>query len=369
MISPGAPGPATSGDSPVAALHLFTHLLAGVGSDTLASEFYGRLAEATCKLAQMRRAVIFLYDEDLGVVRVRGAHAMDVSTFDGMTIDIDTAPIARRALQEDRVIEFPHDEDGIPAEWVARLGVVGAMCTPISAGGRWYGVILADRGHAQPLTDAEREWLWTLGKVSALALSARSASVQQEQARQLAQRIDLARDVHEQVVQRLFGVSLALGSDAGLGRAERDRCAEEVQRALEDLRVAVQRPVNWRSGAEQPLRAELERLARQDDVTLVGELIDPPAGLDAVSVAVLREAVRNARKHAEPTSIEVLVTRGAGAFALEVRNDGVPAGAVSKMGLGLRLATMDAVQCGGLVEFGPLPIGRWHVRLTVPEDG
>jgi len=358
-------------DSPVAALHVFARLLAGVESDTLASDFYGRLAEATCELARMRRAAIFLYDEDLGVVRAVGSHAVDVSIFDTVRVDINTAPIARRALEEDCVLESGQAEDLIPVEFVEQLAIVGATCTPISAGGRWYGAILADRGHEQPLDDAEREWLWTLGKVSALAVCARAATRQQEQARQLTERIDLASDVHEQVVQRLFGVALALGSDAGLDRAERDRCAAEVQGALADLRAVVQRPPGVRSDArpERALRSELERLALHDEVTLIGELTEPPTGLDAVSVAVLCEAVRNARKHAKPTGIEVTITRGAGAFALEVRNDGVAPGAMSEMGMGLRLATLEAMQHGGLVEFGPLPMGRWHVRLTVPENG
>ena len=53
----------------------------------------------------------------------------------------------------------------------------------------------------------------TLGKTAALATSARFATRQQERSRQLAGRIDLAREIHERVMQRLFGVSLVLGSE------------------------------------------------------------------------------------------------------------------------------------------------------------
>jgi hypothetical protein len=56
---------------------------------------------------------------------------------------------------------------------------------------------------------------------------------------------------------------------------------------------------------------------------------------------------------------------------LEVRNDGVratagraPAGG----GMGLRLAAFEALQLGGVVEFGPLGDGEWRMRLVVPVE-
>ena len=62
---------------------------------------------------------------------------------------------------------------------------------------------------------------------------------QQGQARLLQARIDLAREIHERVVQRLFGISLALGSEQGLSDEARRRCADEMQAALGDLRDAL----------------------------------------------------------------------------------------------------------------------------------
>jgi hypothetical protein len=34
--------------------------------------------------------------------------------------------------------------------------------------------------------------------------------------------------------------------------------------------------------------------------------------------------------------------------------------------MGLRLAAFEALESGGIVEFGPAGAGRWRVRLTVP---
>ena len=120
------------------------------------------------------------------------------------------------------MLEISEDlESQLPAEYVERLAARTVVCTPISARGRWLGVILADRGgDGPPLTDAEREVLWILGKMAALASMARAATRQHERAVALEQRIDLAREVHEGVVQRLFGVSLALSGEQPLD--ERD---------------------------------------------------------------------------------------------------------------------------------------------------
>jgi hypothetical protein len=36
--------------------------------------------------------------------------------------------------------------------------------------------------------------------------------------------------------------------------------------------------------------------------------------------------------------------------------------------MGLRLAAFEALQNGGIVEFGPRDTGTWHVRLVVPYE-
>ena len=93
-----------------------------------------------------------------------------------------------------------------------------------------------------------------------------------------------------------------------------------------------------------------------------------PEELEPLAQSVLAEAVRNVRKHADPTLVEVRTARVDGAFVLEVINDGVAPGAAHQPGMGLRLAAFEALQSGGIVEFGPLDAGSWHVRLVVPHE-
>ena len=87
----------------------------------------------------------------------------------------------------------------------------------------------------------------SLGKAIAMASVAREATAYDERSRQLQQRIDLVREIHEGVVQRLFGVSLALSREELLDAETQQRCALEVQTALGDLRTALQRPLGHSS--------------------------------------------------------------------------------------------------------------------------
>jgi signal transduction histidine kinase len=358
-------------------IEVFVDLLARVETETTATEFYDRICEAICRLTTMRRAAIFLADLGRRRVRAVGAHGTSFSQLAALRPTLLDTPIAQQALLEDNVVVVSERiEEAVPPEYARLLGITTLVCTPLSAAGRAYGVICADRGGGRfDLSDGERHLLWTLGKTAALVATARNATRQQERARRLGERLDLAREVHERVMQRLFGVSLALSAGEPLSDDERERCRVEMVEALADLRRALERPL-----APLPretgttLEADLDRLAEAPGapvrVSWPPGLVVPP-DLEPLAQSVLAEALRNVRKHASASSIEVALGRDEDTFTLEVRNDGVratagrtPAGG----GMGLRLAAFEALQLGGVVEFGPAGDGQWRMRLVVPVE-
>jgi len=363
-------------------LDAMVELLAGLDADSGEGgrAFYDRLCQAMCRLTSMERAGLLLYEEARRIVVPAGSHGFDTELVGEVHGTLEETPIAQRALAEDRVVETAAGElDGqVPARYAELPGITSLTCTPVSAGGRWLGVIFADRGGPPfELTERERHTMWTLGKTAALAASARIAATQHERARLLSERVDLAREVHERVMQRLFGVSLVLGAETELTSDERRRCADEIQAAVADLRHALARPV-----APPPpdigatLRQELDRLGSSYDGPPLEIEWDPgvevPRQLEALSQAVLAEALRNAHKHADPSRIGVRVSAQDGTFVLEVVNDGVDGSQRGRgAGMGLRLAALDALQSGGVVDFGPTGDGdhEWRVRLVVPLGG
>jgi signal transduction histidine kinase len=370
--------PRDSSTEPVVAvdvLETFVDLLARVEADGSTDDFYSRLCEATCRVASMDRAVIFRYDDARRRVRAAGAYGIELELFENAHLTVESAPIARQALEEDRVIEVRDDDTpAVPDEYRDLLREATLVCTPLSAAGRWLGVILSDRGAGHsPLRENERQALWAFGKTAALAAFARLAANQQARARQLQERIDLARDVHEGVIQRLFGVQLVFSSQAELSPEARERIAAELQAALFDLRRALQRPLGRVApDTHTTLLQEVDRLRREHPDLAIrlshgSERVVVPRHVEPLAQSVLAEAVRNAHKHARPTRVEVTLDVSDGTLTLEVANDGV-SGRPRQTGMGLRLAALEALQVGGIVEFGEREPGTWRVRLAVPVD-
>ncbi|HEY7630884.1 MAG TPA: GAF domain-containing protein [Thermoleophilaceae bacterium] len=357
----------------VGTLDVFVELFSEIESETEPGEFYNRLCEAVCRLTTMQRAVLMLYDESLGRVVAAGSHGIDPSLLVDVHGTLDETPVAQRAFASDEVQELSPEqlESEIPARYKGVLQVTTLTCTPLSAGKRWFGVIFADRGGGRfKLTDDERHTMWTLGKLAALAASARIATRQQERAQRLYERISLAREVHERVMHRLFGVSLVLSAEVELAPEDRERCRSEMKEALADLRTALERTLSPRPRTTgTTLRAELDRLERgYGDVPVTIEWEgepEVPERVEALSQATLGESLRNAVRHASPTAIDIRVTVSDETFSLEVVNDGVNAPSAGT-GMGLRLASLEALQIGGVVEFGAAEKDRWRTRLVVP---
>src|SRR5215217_6698691 len=365
----------SAGPARTDALDVIVELLAELDREPGSGDggFYDRLCAALCRVARMERAILLLYDDARQLVVPVGSHGIDQTLLADVYGTLEETPIAQVALAEDCVVVANGELGSWVPERYARFGGVETLtCTPVSAGGRWLGVIFADRGGGWfELADSDRDALWTLGKTAALAASVRIATNQQGRARLLEARIDLARELHERVVQRLFGVSLVLGSEHALSGEARRRCAEEMHAALADLREALSRPLappTVDTGAT--LRDELARLGRHyKDLPLELEWepgVEVPEEVEPLAQSVLAEGLRNAHKHAKPSSVRVHVGRIDGAFLLEVRNDvSQPKPAKRGAGMGLRLAAVEALQRGALVEFGPEG-SDWRLRLVVP---
>lgn len=358
-------------DSAIApALELFVDVLAQADAEAVSDDSFSRMAAAICETAGMSRALLVLYDDARRRVRAVGGHNVPLDRLAERHVSLEDAEVAREALTTDRVVQVDSSAgDAVAPEFSDLVAGRSLVCVPIAASGRWIGVLLVDPGSDEPLDAARSRLLWTLGKTLALAISARAGTHQRERARQLEERITLARDLHDSVVQRLFGVSLALGSAAPLEGEARERCVVELNAALRELRTALQRPLGRPSRpTNTTLAAELERLQdRHPDLRLEveGEVAAVPPAAEALAQSVLAEAIRNVRKHADGARVAVRVQRRGDTFVLEVENDAGVAVPTPPAGMGLRLAALEALNLGGIVEFGRQDSGTWLVRLVV----
>jgi two-component system sensor histidine kinase DesK len=184
--------------------------------------------------------------------------------------------------------------------------------------------------------------------------------------------LELARRLHETVVQRLAGLSVVLGSESTLDAVERRRCRSEVLAALDELRACLEETV----GADQPVEAaatvdaELRELcaahpAAHVDVSAARELL--AADPDPLVASVLTEGLRNARKHASPSRVQVEIARDAETVVVVLRNDGVHAHGERGCGMGLRLLGVEASLSGALIDScADEREGWWRLSLILP---
>jgi signal transduction histidine kinase len=371
-------GTTTAAPAPRAGtVEVLVGLLAELDQATESGVFYDRVCQAVVTLTSMRRAVLMLHDETYHSVIAMGRAGVPDDLMKRIGGTLDETPIAQIALEEDRVVEVGvNGRDGDLAEYVpARYAGVPESayltCVPISAARRWLGVIFADReGEDFPLEDGERETMMTLGRLAALTASVEHSTEQRESERRLAERVELTRDLHENAIQRLFGVALALGSEDDLTKKERERCQEELRSVVADLRRALTRPLETPERAGKACLGELlERLDERRPELVVdwADGVEVPLDFEPVAQLVLNEALRNVDRHSRPTEIVVRIASDGETFSLQVENDGAGDGRSTRgSGLGLRLAALEALRYEGLVEFGSSGEGRWRVRLVVP---
>jgi signal transduction histidine kinase len=343
------------------------------------SEYYSRLCQAVCQVVGMERAMLFLDDEVRRAVRPMGSHGFDGAVLESINAPLTSSRLVQNAIDRDQVIVFdpPFTEEELPGEYVEAFGLSTVACTPLSAASRWRGVIISDRGGRRfTLTPTERDRLWSLGKAAALAATARVSTRQQLANQQLSERLELARELHDSVIQRLFGITALLRSGEALGPVERERCAEEAERAMHELRDVIERPLAPPDLDDSALTLvqELERINAQPGQTPLDirwqQGCSVPPQYEPLLQSVLHEALRNADKHAHATTIEVDVRASEEAIHMTVVNDGIIPRDGNKprgTGVGLRLCAMEALRDGGALEFGPRANGvEWRVRVTLP---
>jgi len=361
---------ALSSEGQAGEIDVLVGLIAGIEDPESADPLTDRICEAVCRSTSLTRAAMFLHDPTLGVSRPVGSHGVDQELIASVSATLDEMPVAQRVLVEDRVIEVSQNlEFELPARYAGLAGITTITCAPVAAGGEWLGVIVGDQGGQDySLSEEDHQRIHTLGRLAAVASTVERSTLAREQARSLDNRIEMIREIHDQVVQKLFGLSLALGADEPLSAEERRRCSEEISAVLGQLRSVLGRAVAPRERPQSRTFRELaDWFSQSPDVALDWEEgLETPAHLDLLSKSALTEGMRNANRHSDGGQVQIRVAGQAGTFSVEVTNDRVSTERRRGGGLGLRLLTLEALEHDALVEFGPLDGGRWRFRLLAP---
>lgn len=224
--------------------------------------------------------------------------------------------------------------DGLPGH--DRLGPV--VFVPLAAGERVLGVLMVARARDKRAFDASDVALVeSFARQAALILEFTRATGAGRRLAVLEDRDRIARDLHDLVVQRLFGLGLGLQSMNGL--VEQPMVAQrladfvtEVDQTIREIRRTIFSLQEPPAGAAD-LRAQLMKVV-QESARLLG--FEPSLAMDGPIdsvvpdqvrpdlLATLREALANTARHASAKKVEVavVVDRAATELRLVVRDDG-----------------------------------------------
>nr|WP_162824542.1 GAF domain-containing protein [Peterkaempfera bronchialis] len=241
-------------------------------------------------------------------------------------------------------------------------GLGAAVAVPMgTAEKELRGVLLLARAEGESLfTEEEIRPLLGFAGQAALALELADHRRDAEQLAILEDRDRIARDLHDLAIQRLFATGMTLQS---AGRfIDHPEAADRVLRAVDDLdetikiiRSAIFGLRARDTRGEGSLRARAARAAEEaasalgfaPRLSMEGLLdTDVPAAVADHVVAVLREALSNAARHARATQVEIVLRAADAEVVLTVTDDGVgiPEGGRRS---GLRNLAERADQLGG----------------------
>jgi signal transduction histidine kinase len=310
------------------------------------------------------------------VIEAAGPHA---GALVGRTVAAGT-PLAARVLADGapRVVS-DLSSGGRHAELADIIGAESAILAPFSGGGVDRGLLtMYRRPERAAFTAAEIDAATMFAAQLSLALELADSRAQRERSALLDERGRIARDLHDHVIQRLFAIGLTTQSvtaqvdNRAAGRLQ--DCVEGIDETIAQIRSTIYRLTGPLVSAENSIRTRAARLV-EDMAPVLGfraELdvrgpVDFGVEDDLTDdcIAVLREALTNAAKHAQASRVAVTITVSAAELTLEVADDGRGIGAVSRRSGLANLRTRAERRSGRLIVASGTPRGT-RLDWTVP---
>ena len=261
------------------------------------------------------------------------------------------------------------------------------MVLPLGGSQRARGALVVGRARGRrQFAQADLEMATTFANHAAVALELADARADQQRIVLLEDRDRIARDLHDHVIQRLFATGLTVQSVAsGLGTDDRatrlNRVVSDIDETIRQTRTSIfqlRGPLGPETGTVRArllaVAAEISPLFSFEPQVRFSGPIDAvvPESVADDLVAVLREALTNAARHAHASSVDVDVDASITELSLDVTDDGVGIGATRRRS-GLANLSQRAEGHGGTLVLVNSDLHQSHgnqegtrLRWTIP---
>jgi two-component system, NarL family, sensor histidine kinase DevS len=288
--------------------------------------------------------------------------------------------IAAETMQEGRGLVVGTLEERLKtfAHLSSVLPVTDVMALPLKGAGAARGAILVCRVDQRPFTEADVEMATSFTSQATLALEMSDARAGQHQLAMLEDRARIARELHDHVVQKLFGAGLTIQGTATMvadpqvrGRlastiATLDDTIRSIRTSIFELQDPDPAPAPVRPRVSAVLAELVPVLGFTPHLQFEGP-VDAVAdeALATELEAVLRESLTNVAKHSRASHASVVLSSNGELLCLTIADDGVGLGA-SRRRSGLSNLRERAERLGGYLELERSAGGGLLVRWTIP---
>ncbi len=297
---------------------IITQLLAGSDpTDALQS-----IADRTLELSSADYTLIAMPEDPAPSAGQVPALSIGVSAGFGIDSPVGLRlPIDRSSAGAAFVDQVPRSLIGLAFDPGFGVDLGPALVLPLRGGSQVLGVLVAARKAGAPSFDRdELPVIASFADQAALALRLASNQWRLRQLDVLADRDRIARDLHDHVIQRLFGVGLALqGSQRRVTSPDVVRrmsdsidqlheIVNEIRTAIFDLHADTRGTPRLRQRLHGAITELTNAGGPHTTIRLSGPLDLVPTDLAEHAEAVVREAVSNAVRHAAASSLSVTVS-------------------------------------------------------------
>lgn len=360
-----------------------------------------QIVEQAVRLLGADAAAVFRLHANESVFRIEAAHALDDDYVAGIDIPEGHGTVGRAVTTQSAVaipdvtaltpdqngLRWPSEEHG-GEKWEVSSYVLeqfrAILTVPLIINEEAYGGLSLYYHEPQTFSDESINLATAFADQVALAIENAHLRDQAEQLAVMNERSRLARELHDSVTQSLY--SLTLFAEAGRRLAagdewERvadyvDRLGDTAQSALREMRLLVYelRPlVLEHEGLVGALRHRLEAVERragmQASLTVNGTPEVLPGALEVTLYRVTQEALNNALKHADATTVSVYIDVDEAGVTLDIADDGVGfehEDMVSRGGIGLTSMQERVEALGGTLSIESEPGNGTRIHVDVP---
>ncbi|MEU8268769.1 GAF domain-containing sensor histidine kinase [Sphaerisporangium sp. NPDC049002] len=286
-------------------------------------------------------------------------------------------------LQEAAPVRLPDIRRDPRFEWwpAAHPVLKDFIGVPIRDADQVLGIVfLSDKRAPGGFTEEDQDLLTLFAAHAAIAITNARLYERGRELTIVEERNRMARELHDAVTQKLFSLRLTAQAAASLVASDPRRAMTEIDRvqrlageALAELRAVIVelRPAELdRHGLAETLRKHVALLDRLYPVTISftsTPFCDLPPATEVAVLRVAQEALHNALRHANASSIEVCLQTEGSRLRLEVSDDGegFEVETPTTRGLGLLSMRDRAEAAGGSLLVSSEPGAGTTVRLDV----